>query len=50
MSNIEIKDPKLIIRVVDTITVHAKCNDCNSDNIAVIIERIPQYERENVVG
>ncbi len=40
MTDIELTDPKLIIEINDRITVQAKCNECKSDNIAVII-RIP---------
>ncbi len=41
ITDIELTDPKLIIEINDRITVQAKCNECKSDNIAVIIRRIP---------
>ncbi len=41
MSDITLNDPKMIIEVIDNLTVEARCNDCNSINIAVIMRRIP---------
>ena len=41
MKGLDITPPKLIIEIVDNITVEAKCNDCQSDNIAVTVKRIP---------
>ncbi len=42
---IELEDPKLILEVIDKLTVQARCNKCKSDDIAVIIKRISLNER-----
>ena len=45
MPDIELEDPKLILEVIDKLTVQARCNKCKSDDIAVIIKRISLNER-----
>ena len=47
MSDLELDNPKLIIEMIDNLTVEARCNDCKSINIAVIMKRIPiEVKRE----
>ena len=45
MPILELEDPKLILEVIDKLTVQARCNKCKSDDIAVIIKRISLNER-----
>lgn len=48
MPDIELEDPKLVLEVIDKLTVQARCNECKSDNIAIIIKRIPLDEQKNL--
>ena len=41
---IQLTGPMKMMKIRDTITIETKCNDCKSDNIAVIVRRIPIEE------